>query len=187
MNQDPNELHAESGEEPTGEPQEREELTAGRPEEHPGRALIPTKFSSVETTSDERSMAALAHGSILLSLLTGGLGGLIVALVIWGVYRDKSRWVAYQAMQAFAFQLATLLITAGLGFVTMVAGIITGALSVILIGLCLLPITLLLALLVVVFPLLAVAYGIYGALETYNGRDFRYLWLGDWLWEEMLK
>lgn len=158
--------------------------TEGTRGEERRRRPITGKFPEIEVTDDERTMAALAHGSILLGLLTGGLGGLIVALVIWAVYRDRSRWVADQSLQAFVFQLAALLITAGLGLVVAVAWTITGVLSAILIGLCLMPFALLLTLLGVAFPLLALFYGIYGALEAYNGRDFQYLWIGDWLREE---
>ncbi len=39
---------------------------------------------------DERVLAALAHGSVLLGPLTNGVGGIVTALVIWLIKRDKS-------------------------------------------------------------------------------------------------
>ncbi len=153
-------------------------------QEKPSRmAAILRKFPEVPVTEDERTMAALAHGSILLSLFSAGVGGLLVALVIWGVYRDRSRWVADQALQAFVFQLAALVLTAALALLTTVAWAVTGALIAVLIGLCLVPFAALLTLVAILFPVLALAYGVYGALEAYNGRDFQYLWIGDWLRE----
>jgi uncharacterized Tic20 family protein len=46
----------------------------------------------------------LAHLSVLLNLVTGFLG-VGAALVVYLVYKDRSRYVAYQAMQAFLMQL----------------------------------------------------------------------------------
>ena len=54
--------------------------------------------------SDERTWAMLAHLSVLANLATGFLGP-VIALVIYMVYKDRSRYVAYQSMQAFVFQL----------------------------------------------------------------------------------
>lgn len=52
----------------------------------------------VETTSDERVMAALAH-----------FFGLIAALIVWATQKDKSRFVRFQALQAMAFDAAFML------------------------------------------------------------------------------
>ncbi len=46
----------------------------------------------------------LAHLSILINLFTGVLGP-VAALIIYLVYKDRSRYVAYQAMQSFIYQL----------------------------------------------------------------------------------
>ena len=54
--------------------------------------------------SDERTWAMLAHLSILANLITGALGP-VIALIIYLVYKDQSRYVADQALQAFLFQL----------------------------------------------------------------------------------
>ena len=61
-------------------------------------------------SSDELTWAALAHASALLNVF-GGVGGLIAALVIWLTQREKSAWVAFQALQALVFQATILVIT----------------------------------------------------------------------------
>jgi hypothetical protein len=53
---------------------------------------------------DERTWAMLSHLSVLLNLVTG-FGGPIAALIIYLVYKDRSRLVAYHALQAMIFQL----------------------------------------------------------------------------------
>jgi uncharacterized protein len=145
-------------------------------------------------TREEMTWAAVAHGSVLLTILlavaSGGMVailGPIVPAIIWYVYRDKSKYVAEQARQATIFQLA--------GFVALLALAIAGAilvavgwtvsavLVVVLIGLILLPVMLIVTLLwvvaVVALPIAQVVYGCYAALEAYNGRPFRYCWIAD--------
>ena len=48
--------------------------------------------------SEERMWAMLAHLSVLINLVTGAFGP-IVALIIYLVYKDRSRYVAYQSLQ----------------------------------------------------------------------------------------
>ena len=55
-------------------------------------------------TQEERTLAALAHGSVLLGAVTSGLGGILAALVIWLVQKEKSAYVAFQALQALVYQ-----------------------------------------------------------------------------------
>ena len=143
--------------------------------------VVKTEFAAVDADSGERTMAALAHGSIILTLLTGGFAGWIVPLVIWAVHRDKSRWVADQALQALVFQVATTVVAYILGLLAGGAILISSILIAVLVGLCLLPFALLFGLVAFIFPFAATAYGIFGALETYQGRDFQYWWVGDLL------
>jgi len=115
----------------------------------------------------------IAHLSILLNLFTAVLGPL-VALIIYLVYQDKSRYVAYQSMQAFLFQLIWWI---GGGVIVAVAWVITGLLSFLLIGLCLIPFTILISLI----PLAALVYGVIAAIKTNQGDDFRYWLIGNWV------
>lgn len=117
-------------------------------------------------SSDERTFAMLAHGSILLNLVTG-FGGVIVALIIWLLKKDQYPWVGFQALQALIFQIACITV---LPLLLTVSAI----LIILLVGLILLPVVLLLG-------LAALVYGLFGAYRCYDGVDFRYPWLGDFL------
>lgn len=58
-----------------------------------------------DPTSDERMMGALAH-----------FFGVIGALIIWAIQKDKSRFVRFQATQALAFDFIVMLLMGGLFF-----------------------------------------------------------------------
>ncbi len=126
--------------------------------------------------SDERTWAMLAHLSVLLNLITGFLG-IAAALVIYLVYKDRSRYVAYQSMQAFLFQL---IFWAGGGLLIGIMWAVVGALSAVLVGLLLIPFAVLLTLVFLLMPLLALVYGVVGGVQCSNGDDFRYWLVGDW-------
>ncbi len=128
------------------------------------------------SASDERTWAMLAHLSVLLNLITGFLG-IAAALVIYLVYKDRSRYVAYQSMQAFLFQL---IFWAGGGLLIGIMWAVVGALSAVLVGLLLIPFAVLLTLVFVLMPLLALVYGVVGGVQCSNGDDFRYWLVGDW-------
>jgi uncharacterized Tic20 family protein len=126
--------------------------------------------------ADERTWAMLAHLSVLLNLVTGFLG-VGAALLIYFIYKDRSRYVAYQSMQAFLFQLV---FWAGGGLLIGAMWAIVGALSAILIGILLIPFAVVLTLLFLVMPVVALVYGVLGSIQTSNGEDFRYWLIGDW-------
>jgi uncharacterized Tic20 family protein len=123
--------------------------------------------------SDERTWAMLAHISVLANLFTGFLGP-VVALVIYLVFKDRSRYVAYQSMQSFIFQLIWWV---GGGFLAGISWTISGILAAILIGCCLMPI----ALLISFIPVGALVYGTIGAIQCSQGQDFQYWLVGDWV------
>lgn len=54
---------------------------------------------------EERLAAALAHGSVLLFGM-----GIVAAVVLWVTQKERSRYVAFQALQAIAYQIAGLAI-----------------------------------------------------------------------------
>ena len=115
----------------------------------------------------------LAHLSILLNLFTGFLGP-VVALVIYLVYKDRSPYVKFQAMQAFVFQLVFFI---GAGALAAIAWVISLSLSVFLVGCCLIPF----AFLVSLIPMAALIYGVIGAIQTSQGDDFRYWLVDQWV------
>ena len=115
----------------------------------------------------------LAHLSVLANLFTGFLGP-VVALVIYLVYKDRSRYVAYHAMQSFVMQLIAWV---GGGIVAGILWAISSVLTVVLIGCLIMPIALLFSLL----PLAALVYGIIGGVQCNQGQDFKYWLVGDWV------
>jgi uncharacterized Tic20 family protein len=115
----------------------------------------------------------LAHLTTLLNLVSGFLG-LVGALIIYLMYKDRSRYVAYQSLQSLIFQLV---FWGGGGILAGIAWAIAGLLSAIVVGICLMPI----ALIISVVPLGAVIYGIVGAIQCNQGQDFRYWLVGDWV------
>ena len=122
--------------------------------------------------ADERTWSMLAHLSVLVNLATGFLGP-VAALVIYLVFKDRSRYVAFQAMQAFVFQL---IFWVGGGAVIGVAWAVSGALAAFVIGFLCMPFACILSLL----PLGALIYGVIGAVQTSQGQDFKYWLIGDW-------
>jgi uncharacterized protein len=125
------------------------------------------------TSSEEHTWAMVAHLSVLANLFTGFLGP-VIALIIYLVYRDRSRYVAYQSLQAFIFQLIWWV---GAGALAGIVWAISAILAVVLVGCCLMPFALLLTLM----PVAALVYGVVGAVECSQGRDFRYWLIGDWV------
>jgi len=152
-------------------------LPAPAPQLPPLAASTPAASPTVSlpqplSPADERTWAMLAQLSILLNLFTGFLGT-VAALIIYLVFKDRSRYVAYQSMQAFVFQLIAFI---GAGALAALAWTVSGMLAVVLVGCLCMPIALLISLV----PVAALVYGVIGALECNQGRDFKYWLVGDW-------
>ena len=135
----------------------------------PAHPVPPEPISA----GDERTWGMLSHLSVLLNLATG-FGGPIAALIIYLVYKERSRFVAYHALQALVFQLIWWV---GGGALTGIAWGITGVLSAVLIGVICIP----LACLVTLLPIASLVYGVVGAVQCSQGQDFRYWLIGDWV------
>ncbi len=139
-------------------------------------------------TQDEKVLAALAHGSILLGLLTNGVGGVVAALVLWLTQKDKSAYAAFQALQALVYQVATFL-------VTMLAWCCWIALFLALLMPPIManpkayenapPPGMWAGLLLMAVPFaiwgVTILYGLWGAVRCLSGHDFRYVIIGKWL------
>ena len=123
--------------------------------------------------SDERQYAMFAHLSVLLNLVTGFLG-VVVPLVIYMVYKDRSKYLAYQSLQALVFQLIWWV---GGGILSGIAWFGTSILSAVLIGLICIPF----ACIISAMPLVALGYGVYGGVQASQGQDFKYWLIGDWV------
>jgi len=124
-------------------------------------------------SSEERQWAMLAHLSILLNLVSG-IGGPIAALAIYLAYRERSRYVAFHALQSLVFQLIAWV---GAGALAFLFGLLASLLLVVVVGFFLLLPACLLALV----PLAALAYGVMGGVACSRGEDFRYWLIGDWV------
>ena len=133
----------------------------------------PKASQPLLSTSEENTLAMIAHLSILLNLVTGVLG-LVAALVIYLAYKDRSRYVAYQSLQAIIFQLVYFF---GAAILSGVVALVSTPLVLVCIGLF----GLVLALLLALVPIGALIYGIVAAVETNHGRDFQYWLVGQWV------
>jgi uncharacterized Tic20 family protein len=87
------------------------------------------------------------------------------ALIIWLVYKDRSRRVGFHALQALWYQLAWLVILVVGWFVTFV-------LAFVLIGLLLIPVML-------IASLVPFVHGCYAAYKVSQGVDYRYPFIAD--------
>lgn len=136
-------------------------------------------------TSDESLLAALSH-----------FLGFLVALVIWVTQKDKSRYVRFQSLQAMAFHLIVPVFTiivlgcvlaASLGLVALGIGelAIFGTqnnptaqpVGVFIFLMTALPF----AIPFIVLPLVLLIFVVrlIAAIETFQGKDFHYPWLGN--------
>ncbi|HSB02233.1 MAG TPA: DUF4870 domain-containing protein [Anaerolineales bacterium] len=144
---------------------------------------MTTEQNSIPSQND-KIMAALAHISALLPLM-----GVIAPIVIWATQKDKSEYVAFQALQAVAYQLAMVVawfIGMGcymLSFFTMFLGIPFSASNGGEVGNSIMPFFMLIpfGILGAIFigGALFVIYGVIGAIQVFQGKDFRYIIIGN--------
>lgn len=132
---------------------------------------------------NDRIMAALAHVTIILPWV-----GVIAPIIIWATQKEKSEFVAFQALQATAYQLIMIFVwILGMGcYMCSIFGMVffipvtqefQGGLAEMLgfflpfsvFGLLLLG------------SIVYVVYALVGAVLVLQGRDFRYLLIGSWL------
>jgi uncharacterized Tic20 family protein len=127
-------------------------------------------------------MSAIAHGSVILFGT-----GIIAAIIVWITQKDKSRYVAFQALQALVYQIIGLLAFGAamccwlglyfLSIIPLMATVEQGSGDP--------PAFFLFSMALMVIPFaimgLWILGGIWGAVRTLQGRDFRYLAIGDQL------
>ena len=143
----------------------------------PSASGSPSVAPQPMTPGDERTWEMLSHLSVLLNLVTG-FAGPVAALIIYMVYKDRSRFVAYHALQSMVFQLIWWY---GGGVLIGAMWAVVGALSAILVGIVLIPIALPMTCILAILPFGAVIYGIVGAVQASQGQDFKYWLVGDWV------
>ncbi|CAN5159135.1 hypothetical protein BH20ACT11_BH20ACT11_02260 [soil metagenome] len=119
---------------------------------------------TVVSSGNERAWGALAHLSIFVNIFTVILGP-VISFVIWLVYRDRSREIAFQALQSMWYQIAW--------FVALAAGwAVAGVLTAVLIGFLLMPF-------LAILTLVPFVHSAYGAYKIGKGEEFRYPIIAD--------
>jgi uncharacterized Tic20 family protein len=137
---------------------------------------------NTSASSDEKIMASLAHGSVIMAFV-----GPIVPVIIWSTQRKKSKFVAFHALQAMGYQIFTF-------WLWMIAMILLIPLATLLMPLSIAvtanssnagmtPFIFQLVLFIAIFGLMGLFFltGIVGAIFCLTGRDFRYPVMGKWL------
>ncbi len=132
---------------------------------------------------ENRLLAALAHGSVVAQGI-----GILVGVLVYITQRDKSRYAAFQALQAAVFQLLNLIIIIGMWLVW---GVFYGLSMIPLIMQAETnpdaapPAIFWISMISMVFPIIYMVlvglYGLWGGVHTWQGKDFKYLIIGSWL------
>jgi uncharacterized Tic20 family protein len=136
------------------------------------------------STQDERIMAGLSHLSIIVPM-----AGLIAPIVVWVTSKDKSEYVAFQALQAMAYQISLILLYMigwacyGFSFFGMFLTIpfappegSTEAPSPLFFVSMFFPF-IIMGLIFLLFITLGI-YGIIGGIMSFQGKPFRYIVIG---------
>ena len=134
-------------------------------------------------TTENKLLAALAHGSVV----TQGIG-ILVGVMVYITQREKSRPTAFQGLQAAVYQLVNLIIVI---VMWMCWGVFYG-LSMIPLFIqaeanpdAAPPAIFWISMLTMIVPLIFMAlvglYGLWGAVRTWQGEDFKYPLIGGWL------
>jgi uncharacterized Tic20 family protein len=113
----------------------------------------------VVSVQEERTWSVLSHLSMFLNLITGFLGP-VAALVIWLLYKDRSRKVAFHALESMWYQIGWLVLLA-------VGWTVTGLLTMVLIGFLLIPV-------MAVVSVVPFAHAAYAAYRVSKGEEYRY-------------
>jgi uncharacterized Tic20 family protein len=134
------------------------------------------------TRSEEQNMAALAHASMLINLVSGFFG-VLAALILYLMYQDRSRYASFHSLQSLIFQFGGLVLPGVLLVMMWIA--VVALIFAFGIGLLLLPVAILVSILAALIIPVMVVYSLYGAVQCLSGRDFRY-WLAGNLAEKIL-
>lgn len=156
----------------------------------------PLSYSTLDISEEERLWAGIAHGSVALTLIIGLLSGgfavpfsILLPLALYFVFRTRSDYVAFHALQSFVLALVGtvgVLLLFIVGSIAWVIGlIITMLLMIVLIGFVLVPLWLILGLVLglaaIVLPIGIFVLSLIAAFQTYSGRDYRYPFIAPWV------
>jgi uncharacterized Tic20 family protein len=156
----------------------------------------PRSYSTFRVTDEERLWAAVAHGSVWITFITGFLTAgfsvpvsVFIPLVVYFMFRKRSDYVAFHALQAFVLQLIGTLGALALlviGGAAWVVGLVVALIAIaILIGFVLVPVWglvgIALLLVAIGLPFAMLLFGTIATIETYNRRDYRYPFVARWV------
>jgi uncharacterized Tic20 family protein len=143
--------------------------------------------TSQMSTQDARVMAGISHISALIPMM-----GLFAPIIIWVTQKDKSEYVAFQSLQALAYQLAMIvgyIIWMGCYMVSIFGTVFTMAIvapessaeasNSLAMGFAFLPFLFMCVFFLLGF--LMIVYGVVGAVQAFQGKPFRYLLIGRWV------
>lgn len=160
----------------------------------------PRSYSTLRLQDDDRLWAAVAHGSVWLTFLmavpTSGISipfVVFVPLAIYFLFRNRSDYVAFHALQAFVLQL---ICTIGALTIFMIGGVLwalvlalTLLLSALLIGIPLFIVVLLAGIVasaaLSVLPLVGLVFATIATIRVYTGSDYRYPYIANWVDRQM--
>jgi len=148
----------------------------------------PPEPNPTLASQDERVMAALSHVSVLIPGM-----GVIAPILIWVTQREKSKYVAFQSLQALIYQLVFPILGFAGGFCYVGSIFLMGFLAVAISNMnfsgpelvFFFPFLILGLIALIGFAM--VIYGLAGAVMAFQGKDFHYLVLGDFLRRNMEK
>ncbi len=145
---------------------------------------MENEFEIPDPDQNYRNLAGLAHASVILPYL-----GAVVPILIWATRKDKSSFLAFQALQAMIYQISIMVIWF-VGFmcyfVTFLGNILSlplvvskgGEIDTLPWVASFVPFLTIAIILLVGFAY--ILYGIVGAIQVYHGKPFRYIVIGKW-------
>lgn len=164
------------------------------------RKTKPRSYSTLRVSDEDKLWAAVAHGSVwvtfLMAVPTGGISlpfVVFVPLVIYFVFRNRSNYIAFHALQAFVLQLVC---TVGAlaafivgGVVWLIGLAVAALLMLLLIGFVILPVWVVIGMIASVLfallPLAGLVLATIAAVRVYMGADFRYPYVAEWVDRQM--
>ncbi|MFZ4828825.1 MAG: DUF4870 domain-containing protein [Phototrophicaceae bacterium] len=156
----------------------------------------PRSYSASNIGEDDRFWATVAHASLWFTVVAGFVNAVAVVpflvfvpLVIYLVFKERSPYIAFHALQAFCLQL---LCTVGVVFAIVVGSIVyvlgivlAVVMVVVLVGVVVLPLWIILGALLLsalgIIPLVGLVYATLASYQIYQGQDYRYPYLANWV------
>lgn len=156
----------------------------------------PRSYSTSNISEDDRFWATVAHASLWFTVLANFASAtaivpvlVFVPLVIYLVFKERSPYVAFHALQAFCLQL---ICTVGVVFAVVVGAIVyvlgilmAAVLVVVLVGVVVLPLWIIIGALLLsalgVVPLVGLVYATLASYQIYQKQDYRYPYLANWV------